>query len=93
METRLYREESPTWIEKAVITRIWVATTYASSEDPIEPLHRFLDEVSRQTKQTLTAPGTHAAQTVRQSQYLYFFHDSQLTALIPVDVETGRGSV
>lgn len=64
LEIRLLREENPSWVEKTVITRIWAGTTGPSPDNPLESLQELLETVSRNTKYPLSAPATHAAQTV-----------------------------
>lgn len=66
LETRLYREENQSWIEKAVITRVWVGTSGSDSENPLDSLQELFERVSRNTKFPLSAPATHAAQTVSE---------------------------
>jgi hypothetical protein len=48
IDMRLFREENQTWIEKAVITQ----------------LQELFDAIARNWKNHLSAPATHAAQTV-----------------------------
>lgn len=67
IDTRLFREENQSWIEKAVITRIWISTTNSPSENTLEQIQELLDTVSQHSETTLSAPATHAAQTVRQT--------------------------
>jgi hypothetical protein len=64
IDIRLFREENQAWLEKAVITRIWIGTTNSLDENTLEQLQELLDTVSRNTKTSLSAPATHAAQTV-----------------------------
>lgn len=61
---RLFREENQAWIEKAVITRIWISTTNSLADNVLEHLQELLDTVSRDSQATFSAPATHAAQTV-----------------------------
>lgn len=63
MNIRLFREENPQWIEKAIITRIWFGSTNFS-ENALEQLQEYLDNVSQNFPAALSAPATHAAQTV-----------------------------
>jgi DNA-binding TFAR19-related protein (PDSD5 family) len=65
---RLFREENSSWIEKAVITRIWVGTTNTLADDVLEQLQEVLDTISRNSRTSLSAPATHAAQIVSDSQ-------------------------
>ncbi|KAF2745815.1 SPO22-domain-containing protein [Sporormia fimetaria CBS 119925] len=64
IEIRLFPEENQNWIEKAVITRVWAGTGGPSSENDLETLQMLCDNVSRNTNQPLSAPATHAAQTL-----------------------------
>jgi hypothetical protein len=64
IDIRLFREENRAWVEKAVVTRIWIATTNMSADDILEQLQELLDLVSQNSKNPLSAPATHAAQTV-----------------------------
>ncbi|KAF2848838.1 SPO22-domain-containing protein [Plenodomus tracheiphilus IPT5] len=64
MELRLLREENQTWIEKAVITRIWISTSKESIETSLEEVEGMLDSVTRNSKESLSPPATHAAQTL-----------------------------
>ncbi|KAF1940662.1 SPO22-domain-containing protein [Clathrospora elynae] len=78
IDIRLFREENQTWIEKAVITRIWIGTTNSFAEKALEQLQELFDTVGQNSKAPLSAPATHAAQTllwkrveVASSQELY----------------------
>lgn len=64
IDVRLLREENQSWIEKAVITRVWVSTTDVS-DNIIEHLRELFGTVSSNAQTSLSAPATHAAQTVR----------------------------
>lgn len=64
IDLRLFREENAVWIEKAVITRIWISTTNGGIENAPEQLQELFDSVVRNSKDCLSAPATHAAQTV-----------------------------
>jgi hypothetical protein len=70
IDSRLYREENQVWIEKGVITRVWAGTTNSHPDGSFEALQNLFDSVLQNAKVTLTAPATHAAQTVRT----FFFH-------------------
>jgi hypothetical protein len=61
---RLFREENSKWIEKAVITRIWVSTTSTLTDDALEQLQELFDIISGNSQAALSAPATHAAQIV-----------------------------
>jgi hypothetical protein len=64
IDMRLFREEKQVWIEKALVMRIWLGTTNSCAENILEQLHELLDAVSQNTKAPLSAPATHAVQTV-----------------------------
>jgi hypothetical protein len=82
IDIRLFREENQTWIEKAVITRIWIGTTNSVSENVLEQLEVLFDTVAQNLKLPLSAPATHAAQTVSYSHYTVsqYLTNSGLTA-------------
>lgn len=90
--TRLFPEENQSWLERAVITRIWIGTTSSDFENCLELLKELFDTVQQNTKNPLAAPATHAAQTVSDQPITakgrrLLIHD--VTAV----VETSRGSV
>jgi hypothetical protein len=64
MELRLFQAENQDWIERAVITRIWIATTSSCLDNCLESLSELFRNVQQSTKDTLSALATHAAQTV-----------------------------
>jgi uncharacterized protein (DUF2267 family) len=66
IEIRLFREENEAWIEKAVITRIWIGTTNSCADKILDQLQEFLDRVSQHLQVALSAPATHAAQVVSE---------------------------
>jgi hypothetical protein len=72
MSTRLFREEKEAWIEKAVITRLWITSSSSIAEGTLNQLREFLDEVLQNAKTPLSAQATHAAQTVSSSFLLTF---------------------
>lgn len=61
---RLSREEHGTWIEKAVITRIWISTSDVDAENALEKMQEMFDMVLQESNSPLSAPATHAAQTL-----------------------------
>lgn len=67
IDIRLFREENQTWIDKAVITRIWIGTTNSFAENALEQLQELFDAVVQNSRASLSAPATHAAQTVSNS--------------------------
>ncbi|KAF2659423.1 SPO22-domain-containing protein [Lophiostoma macrostomum CBS 122681] len=64
IEARLFREENHNWIEKAAITRIWAGTASPTGENELELLQDLFATILRNTKHPLSAPATHAAQTL-----------------------------
>ncbi|XP_014560370.1 hypothetical protein COCVIDRAFT_89663 [Bipolaris victoriae FI3] len=64
IDIRLFREENQQWIEKAIITRIWIGTTRNFSENVLEKLQDRFDVVSQNLPTPISAPATHAAQTL-----------------------------
>lgn len=64
MTFRLIREENASWIEKVVITRIWISTSDVHAENALEQLQQMFDTVMRESNLSLTPPATHAAQTL-----------------------------
>ncbi|KAF1852174.1 SPO22-domain-containing protein [Cucurbitaria berberidis CBS 394.84] len=64
IDMRLFREENQPWIEKAVITRIWIGTTNSFAENALEHLQELFDAVAQHSSTSLSAPATHAAQTL-----------------------------
>ncbi|KAF2130996.1 SPO22-domain-containing protein [Dothidotthia symphoricarpi CBS 119687] len=68
VDIRLFREENQAWVEKAVITRVWLGTTNTFAENTLEQLQRLFDRVLQNSKTSLSAPATHAAQTLLWKQ-------------------------
>ncbi|KAI4944815.1 hypothetical protein J4E91_008503 [Alternaria rosae] len=64
IDIRLFREENQSWIEKAVITRIWIGINNSLSENSLEQLKDLFDTVAQNSKVSFSAPATHAAQTL-----------------------------
>jgi hypothetical protein len=64
LEIRLFREENQAWIEKAVITRIWISTTIGNAENILDQLQDLFNTVLQNSQASLSAPATHAAQVV-----------------------------
>lgn len=61
---RLLREENQTWLEKAIIIRVWICTSNTYLENVLEQLQQLFDIVMQSSKTSLDAPATHAAQTL-----------------------------
>lgn len=64
MSIRLFMEENATWIEKTVITRIWISTSDVQAENVLEQLQQTFDTILQESNSSLSAPATHAAQTL-----------------------------
>jgi hypothetical protein len=64
MRIRLNREENGSWIEKAAITRIWLSTSDVHAENALEQLRQMFDMILHESNYLLSAPATHAAQTL-----------------------------
>ncbi|KAJ5063293.1 meiosis protein SPO22/ZIP4 like-domain-containing protein [Bipolaris maydis] len=64
IDIRLFREENQQWIEKAIITQIWIGTSRNSSENALEKLQDRFDIVSQNLPTPISAPAAHAAQTL-----------------------------
>ncbi|KAF2712150.1 SPO22-domain-containing protein [Pleomassaria siparia CBS 279.74] len=64
IDIRLFSDENKSWIERAVITRIWISTTSPHFENCLDSLKDLFDVVKQNTKYPLAAPATHAAQTL-----------------------------
>ena len=58
------REENSAWIEKAAVTRVWLSTSGIHAENALEQLQQMLDFVLQESNFSLSAPATHAAQTL-----------------------------
>jgi len=64
LKYRLIREDNKLWIERAVITQIWLSTSDVYAENALEQLQQILDFVLQESRFLLSAPATHAAQTL-----------------------------
>ncbi|KAL1391665.1 meiosis protein SPO22/ZIP4 like-domain-containing protein [Phyllosticta capitalensis] len=60
--SRLFEQENKSWIEKAIMTRIWV--TVESNQPDTKALSELLDHANQYMGEPLTAPATHASQTI-----------------------------
>lgn len=59
---RLFSDKHVEWVEKAVITRLWISVK--SREDAVGSIYNLLDMVLQGLGQPLRASATHAAQTL-----------------------------
>lgn len=64
LKLRLIRDDHGQWIEKAIITRIWISTSDAHAENALAQLQQLFDLLVQQFSFSLSAPATHAAQTL-----------------------------
>ncbi|ORY11635.1 meiosis protein SPO22/ZIP4 like-domain-containing protein [Clohesyomyces aquaticus] len=64
IQLRLFQEENQNWIEKALVTRIWVGTTGSGIQDTLDTLQDLFESIMRQTMYSLSAAATHAAHTL-----------------------------
>ena len=64
---RLLDVASPQWIEKIIITAVWIATSSQDIPDPITGLQEFLDLAINQKGAPFGSDATHAAQMVMSS--------------------------
>ncbi|RMZ74395.1 transcription factor [Pyrenophora seminiperda CCB06] len=64
IDMRLFREENQGWIEKAIVTRIWISSDHSTSDNALEQLQGLFDTILQNSKGPLSAPATHAAQTL-----------------------------
>ena len=58
------REENVLWIEKAVVIRVWLSTREPSLDDALQQLQQIFGAVVQDGGFSLSAPATHAAQTL-----------------------------
>ena len=58
------REENVLWIEKAVVIRVWLSTGRPSLDDSLQQLQQVLGAVVQDGDFSISAPATHAAQTL-----------------------------
>ena len=67
---RLLGSASSQWIEKAVVTAVWIATSSQGLQDPFTALHELLNLVTGQSSSSLSPDATHASQMVGNSMKL-----------------------
>jgi len=61
---RLAASDKEGWIESAVVTRIWIATTNPQADSPTPGIQGMLDLLWQNTEKPLSPAATHAAQTL-----------------------------
>ncbi|KAI9718236.1 MAG: hypothetical protein M1812_004226 [Candelaria pacifica] len=64
LATRIFSTENEGWIEKVFVTRLWIATSTADTDNNLNALRAIFDAVAFNVKQPLSAHATHAAQTL-----------------------------
>ena len=76
--TRLLNAEEPSWLEKALVTAVWNATTSHVPPDPVATLNALFNEIIASIQKPLSPSAIHATQVllwrsiedcVRQSKY------------------------
>lgn len=76
--TRLLNAEEPAWLEKALVTAVWNATTSHGAPEPIATLNVLFDEIIASIPKAFSPSAIHATQVllwrsiedcVRQSKY------------------------
>ncbi|KAF2689190.1 SPO22-domain-containing protein [Lentithecium fluviatile CBS 122367] len=80
IELRLFRDEKEAWVEKAVITRVWISCTTHVAEDTLDQLQELFDSVTRNMKGPFSAQATHAAQTLLWKKVDETYSQEQYTA-------------
>ena len=64
LTTRIFSTEKEPWVEKVLITRLWITTSSLDTENVLSSLRLIFDTVAANVKESLSAHATHAAQTV-----------------------------
>lgn len=64
LRNRLYAENSTVYLEKTLVTRVWISTSQATSLEEVQSLAATVNEIHDATRRTLNADATHAAQTL-----------------------------
>lgn len=70
IEIRLFREENEAWVEKAIVTRVWITCTTFMAEGTTDQLRELFDMVLRNIKVPFSAQATHATQTVGETYHV-----------------------
>jgi hypothetical protein len=65
LNLRILEGERPEWIEKAIITRLWITVSQRDSAESLVALDDLLSTISTKTQQPLGPAAAHAAHTVR----------------------------
>ncbi|KAK7533968.1 meiosis protein SPO22/ZIP4 like-domain-containing protein [Phyllosticta citribraziliensis] len=95
--SRLFEHQNKAWIEKAIVTRIWI-TVESNDQDSIEALFEIFDNVHQNMGEPFSAPATHASQTIlwkriegncKQEQYAPAERVARL-ALHPIFAKSGE---
>ncbi|KAF3008729.1 hypothetical protein E8E13_009809 [Curvularia kusanoi] len=64
LQNRLLREANGLWVGKAIVVRVWLGTSDAPAGHSLEQLQKMMDSVMQEPSFSLSAPATHAAQTL-----------------------------
>ncbi|KAI9697243.1 MAG: hypothetical protein M1836_004807 [Candelina mexicana] len=61
---RTFSTEKEAWVEKVLITRLWISTNSSDNNNVLNQLYAILDSIASNIKEPLSAHATHAAQTL-----------------------------
>ncbi|GAB7337066.1 hypothetical protein MBLNU457_g2471t3 [Dothideomycetes sp. NU457] len=61
---RLYAENNMVYIEKTLVTRVWISTSQAVSLEEVQSLAATVNDIYNAARRSLNADATHAAQTL-----------------------------
>lgn len=67
LNLRLLEDGKEEWIEKTIITRLWILTSQHDSMDILHALHKTLSNMASNLKHPLRAAAAHAGHMVRDS--------------------------
>lgn len=68
LQTRLFEAEREDWVEKVLVTRIWMATAQREGQDVVTSVEKALTTVASNVEKPLSTLAAHAAQIVSRSQ-------------------------
>ncbi|KAF2839609.1 SPO22-domain-containing protein [Patellaria atrata CBS 101060] len=80
ISSRLYSADNLGWIEKAIITHIWILSSLPETTTILESLSNLLDSVSENVKDQLPGPATHAAHTLLWKRIEKLYGENQYEA-------------
>ncbi|KAI9795239.1 MAG: hypothetical protein M1835_006135 [Candelina submexicana] len=61
---RTFSTGKEAWVEKVLITRLWISTNSSDTNNVLNQLYAILDSIASNIKEPLTSHATHAAQTL-----------------------------